>query len=399
MMHLHRLKTRGTIKISPLKRLGIMLFVGAIAFSLISTIWAIYLDSFLKNAAYVGLFSALITFVSFVSYFLIIPLVESSNKIKLSVMSSILIMVGYFSYNLIEKFSLLILVALIVTIAATIRITCNGLLIRHNSKTKELAKNEGMMYTIANLAYLIGPLLAGIILSKYGLNTIFLVAAGFLLLSSIITSFSKLKDLKIKKKIDNDLIRNFKEFFKNKERVKIYSLSAGITFWWSLIFIYLPLMIIRNLNNSYVGYFLFLIAVPLILFEYPFGKLAGKKGYKKLFVLGFAIPGILALSCFFYTNIWFVMIAMIVSSIGLAMIESTTESYFFDTLKGEQDQKYYAPYNTAIDTGNLLGELVAGLTLLVLSMKFVFLVYSVGMFILVIVALKTKNIIESKRKE
>ena len=394
-----RLKIKRSFKLNrPILRLGLIVFSGAIAFSLISTVWSLYLNSFFNNPAYVGLFSSFLMFISFLSYFLIIPLIEKSNKIKLSSISLVLLMIGYFSYSLFQHFSLLILVALIVTVAASIKITSLGLLIEHNSKKKNLSENEGLMYTFSNFAYVLGPLIAGVLLAIWNINSVFIFGALFLFVSVIILNFSKIKDAGIKKRLDTNPFKNFFDFFKDKNRRRIYYLSAGLTFWWSLIFIYMPLMIIQSLEVSYVGYFLFAVVIPLVCLEYYFGKLACKRGYKPLFFIGFLIPGILCFICFLSTNIFFIMSILVMASIGLAMTESTTESYFFDIMKRKQSQRYYAPYNTALDIGGLTGELIAGLVLLFLNMKFIFLIYGIGMLILSIISLKIKRIIESRRK-
>lgn len=169
--------------------------------------------------------------------------------------------------------------------------------------------------------------------------------------------------------------------------------------WWSLIYLFIPLMIIRsNLGELWVGYFLFGVAIPLILFQYAFAKWAGKHGFKKLFKIGYFFVSIIAFTCFFVSNIYFILSLLILASVGIAMLESTTEAYFFDILEKNEKYRFYGPYNTAIDAGSFTGKIFGSLLLVFLPFKFLFLLFGSFMFLLFLISFKTKNIIESRRK-
>src|SRR3989344_4995658 len=171
-------------------------------------------------------------------------------------------------------------------------------------------------------------------------------------LLAVISFLSYLKNNNIKKKSDVNLIKNFLEFFKDKNRVMAYFISGGLSLWWgSLIYLFMPLYIIRsNLDNLWVGYFLFAIVIPLILLEYKFSKLAVKTGFKKMFMLGFFIAFLASLICFFLSNIYLILLILALASIGLAMIEPNSESFFFESLATKEEElKYYSPYNTSIE--------------------------------------------------
>ena len=175
-------------------------------------------------------------------------------------------------------------------------------------------------------------------------------------------------------------------------------MGGGVNFWWSLIYLFVPLYIIRSgLHVKWVGYFLFAVAIPLILFQYKFSKMAGKIGFKKLFKIGFFIPFFFALLCFFVGNIYFVLLFLVLASLGLAILEPTTEAYFFDILKGKQSLRFYGPYNTSIDVNHFVGRIISAVLLLFLPFKFVFLFFSVAMFFFFLVSFKTRAIIEKRR--
>ncbi len=255
------------------------------------------------------------------------------------------------------------------------------------------------MYSFMNIAWVIGPLIAGYISESFGIKIIFVLAAIFILLASLIFKISKINDSNIKKKIDKNLIKNFVDFFKDKNRVKAYILGGGVNFWWILIYLFIPLYIIRQgLHTLWIGYFLFAIAVPLILFEFPFSKLAEKIGFKKIFWIGFLIPALSAIVCFFISNVYVVLGLLSFASIGLAMLEPTTEAYFFDVTKDKEESRFYGAYNTTIEINQFIGKLLPSLLLLFLPFKFIFLFFGVFMLFFVFLSSKIKDVIEKKIK-
>jgi MFS family permease len=219
-------------------------------------------------------------------------------------------------------------------------------------------------------------------------------------LSFIIFKFSGIKDNNIKKKIDSDFIKNFFDFFKDKDRKKAYILGGGVNFWLILIYLYMPIFILNSgLNDLWIGYFLFATALPALFLEYYLAKLAGKTGFKKIFKLGYLILSFAALICFFVGNIYFIMLILVLASIGLSMIEPTTEAYFFHTVKTkEQENKYYGPYNTTIDISQFIVKILGGVLLWFLPFKFLFLFFGLFMFGYFLICFKIKEIREDKMR-
>lgn len=366
--------------------------------SFVDTIWAVYMNSFVQNIAIVGFISAFLTLVSFLSFFLIIPVLEKSSKSKLFSLTLILFGISYVLFAINKNFYVFIILSAIISILITLRMTCLGIIVRDKSSERQLSRNEGLNYTFLNLSWLIGPLIAGYFSKKYGFNIIFLLSAIFIFIAFLFFRISNIKDTNTKKKIDENLLKNFSDFFKNRERVLAYILGGGVNLWWVLIYLFIPLFIIENgLGIQWVGYFLFVVAIPLVLFEYYFAKLAGKIGFKKIFKIGFFIPFFLSFLCFFIGNTYLILLLLALASVGLAMLGATTEAYFFDNLKGKQELRFYSSYNTAIDVNHFVGKIIASLILLFLPLKFIFLLYSLFMLVMFLVSFKVKNVIEKRR--
>ena len=64
-------------------KLGIISLLSTIGLAAITTIWAVYLNSFLHNASYVGFLTAFFIIIGSLSYIFFIPIIEKKNKIKL----------------------------------------------------------------------------------------------------------------------------------------------------------------------------------------------------------------------------------------------------------------------------------------------------------------------------
>ena len=394
---MHFIKKRGFIH-SQINRLATVGFVSTLGVALIGTIWAIYLESFLHNASYVGFLSTVFTITALISYFLITPLIEKNSKTKLYAFSIIAYLISYLLFSFLKNIYAIVALGIILSITSALKVTSFGIIVRDKSKDQSVSKNIGLIYTFLNISWLIGPLIAGFVAQKYGFGKVFLIASGIMFLSFLLFQKFKIKDERKEKKIDKNPLKLFIDFLKNKDRLRIYILSGGINFWWALIYIYIPIYIIESgLGDKIVGYFLFAVVIPLVLLEYYFGKLAAKKGFKKLFFTGYFLLGILALSCFFITKIYVILAVLALASVAISMLESTTESYFFDIIKKTQRDKFYGPYNTSIDISSAIATFIAAGILLFFPFKSIFIFFGLAMLAFAILSLRTKNIIEKSR--
>jgi SET family sugar efflux transporter-like MFS transporter len=390
-------KQKGAFLLTGIAKLAVIFLLVNLGGSLIGSIWAVYIDSFVNNISYVGFISAFLTLVCFVSYFFFIPLIEKKSKSKIFFYSLFLFAINYILLAINKNFIIFIILAISASILGTLRITSFGIIVRDKSNERHLSRNEGLMYTLMNIAWLIGPLIAGYIANEYDVSNVFVLASIIFVLSAILFNISRIRDNNIKKHVDDGFFKNFKSFFRNKNRRLAYILGGGVNFWTVLLYIFMPLYIIREgLSDLWIGYFLFAVAFPLILTEYKFAKTAGKIGFKKSFVIGFLILSFSAFLCFFVSNPYVVMSILTLASFGLAFVEPTTEAYFFDIIKKKDECRYYGPYNTSIDVNQFVAEALSGLVLLFFPFKFIFLFFGIVMFSLSLLSLKIKNLVEDK---
>ena len=392
-------KARGSYSITGIGKLSIITLITGLASALASTVWAVYMDGIFHNPALVGFVSAFFAIVSFFSFFAIIPAVEKSNKARLFSWAIFTFGFIYLLFAITRNAFLFIFLGLVATIVQSFQATSFGIIVKDKSEKSKLSRNEGLVYTFFNIAFFIGPLIAGFIASKFSVNFVFVFSAFFLFLSFSLFKIFKVNDSHITKKIDGKIFKNFIAFFKSKNRIYAYFISGGVNLWWVLIYLFMPLIMIRKgLDEIWIGYFLFAVVVPLILFEYAFSKSAGKSGFKRLFFAGYGIAGVCAFIAFFLGDIYFIMGIMVFASIGIAMIEPTSEAYFFDILKKGEDNRFYGPYNTTIDVNNFIGKILSSVLLIFLPFNYIFILFAFMMFFMSFLSLKTKKIVETQKR-
>ena len=381
-----------------IKKLGLINLIASTGLALVGTVWAIYLESFLKNPAYVGFLSSFFTIIAILSYFIIVPLIEKKSKSVLYLYSLFGYAISYILFGILSNLYAIILLGIFLSFLSSLKVTSFGILVRDKSKETTVAKNEGLIYTSLNLAWLIGPLIAGFIAQEYGIRYVFFIAAFLVLITTQLFKSFDVKDNRVSKKVDKNILKVFLSFFKDKNRVFAYIISGGVNFWWALIYIYIPIYIIESgLSDLIVGYFLFAVIIPLILSEYYFCKLSSRIGFKKIFTLSYFLLAFLCLIIFFIPNIYGILGLVILAGFAVAMIEPTTEAYFLDIITKNQRDKYYGPYTTAIDVGHYAATFFGAIILLFFAFKFIFLLYAAFMLMFMLFSTKIKDVVEIKK--
>lgn len=364
----------------------------ALAGASITSIWSLYVKGFAGSDSAVGLISGALTLVSFVSYFLFVPLVQKSRKSSLFVYSLVLVGITYLLFYFNRSFILFLLLAVFITAVYTIRTCVFGIIVRDKSKIGDLSQNEGFIYTFINLGWVVGPLIGGYVASLFGNNAVFLFSFFFCFFALMTFLFSKVEDRHHDKKATDHILSNFLEFFKDKKRLAAYVLRGGAFLWWTLIYVFMPLYIIeQGLSKVLVGYFLFSVAVPLIVSEYIFSKMAKRYGYGKIFMFGFSIAFVFAIASFFASNIFAVLILVMLAGFGIAMLEPTTEAYFLEVANIKDISRFYGPFNTSVDVMQFSGKIISSLVLFILPFKFLFLLFAVFMLIMAVFASRIRK--------
>ncbi|HTZ42077.1 MAG TPA: MFS transporter [Candidatus Omnitrophota bacterium] len=385
--------------LKPIAKFSIPYLFFSIGIAAVSTIWSVYMNSFLNNSSLVGFLTSIFIVLEVLAYIFLIPMIEKRNKVKLLIICLLFFAVSYLLFSVYSNIFLVIILGALIAVATSLRTTANGLIVRDSSESYNVSKNEGIIYALLNIAWFVGPLIAGYIASTYGINNVFFFASAIILLSVIIMNFLKVKDDRKTKDIDKHIFRMIANFFRDKNRVLIYIISLSVPFWWAFIYVYMPIYIIDSgLSSFTLGLFISGVTIPLIFGDYIFARIAGKKGFRKLFFTGFLSLGILAASLFFISNIYLILALLVLASISVSMIEPTIEAYFLDITEEEERDKYYGIYTTSSQLGTLIGAGAAAAFLAFLPFNYLFLLFGIPMVFFAFLSLKIKESYESEKK-
>src|SRR3989344_546966 len=309
--------------LSPIRGLGFIIFLSALGMSLTETIWSVYLFQYTQSDVFVGLISSLFTAVSLLSFVLLIPFLEKNDSSRLYMWTLFLMGICYILFAVTRSLWVLVLIGIILSILGVIRIDTYGIIVSDNSRKKDLAKNEGIVYTTSNIGWLVGPLIA--------------------------------------------------------------------------FFVYVPLYIIQQgMGLQWVAYFLFAAILPVLSLEYYFNTLAEKIHYKRLFGTGNILLASLLLLSFFVQNVYFLLFLIVCGSIGIAMLEASSEAYFFLTAPKKRIEKYYSIYNTTLDVFGIAGKLFVAGIIAVLSFTYSFLLLAILFFAFAWIAFSMKEVSKQK---
>jgi len=363
--------------------------------AVISTIWSLYINSFVNNMPLVGIIDGFLTIIMIFSLLFLTPVIERYPESKIFMFCIFWTLISYILLYFTNSFFVFLVVAALLMITKALRVESFGILIRDSTRISKIGKTEGLKYSFSNIGWVIGPLLGGLIAAKFGIKPIFLVSALFLIFVLFILIKFKIKDTNHYTKNPATLrgsLKNVKDFFSNKKFIKIYSIAGGMSFYWSILYIYLPLFIVdKGLPVSWVGLFLFGISLPLIFLEYPVGKIADKTGFKIFFVLGYGILALFSLIAFFAQSIYSLILILVIGSIGAAFLEGNRESHFFKTIKKSEEEKFYGPYMTTTAVFYSLGGFVGAAVISILPRNYIFLMLSLAMLAAFLVSLTVKE--------
>lgn len=230
--------------------------------------------------------------------------------------------------------------ALHTLIVPVILFTLDVYLENYTKDENNTGNSRGIFLSIATLAALFSPVLAGQLLgdtSAY--QRVYMVSALFILpfLIILMTHLRTFKDPIYR--IFNPF-RTFMSVVRDGDTFHIAMAQFLLRFYFAWMVIYLPLFLHQHIGFSWpeVGTVLFIMLVPYILIEWPAGIIADNWiGEKELLFAGFVITALAtaALVLIDTPSILLWGSVLFFTRVGAALIESMTETYFFKHIDGD----------------------------------------------------------------
>lgn len=354
-------------------------FFGALHYFLTVFILAPYLAQFMGEAEVGLVFSAGALFSFF--GFLLLPTIL--KYISLKRFAQVLSFVQFLVLiALIQSPSTPIIIGLVVLLAALpalIGYTFDIFLEQATKSEGSTGNIRGFFITISNIALVLSPLAIGYILGDSDQYAKIFALAAATLLPFILLLTTLIKGGKQKEEATLSFKSTLKCLLHSKDIFLGASAHFVMLLFFSWVAIYIPLYLHTELGIlwSDLGWVFSVMLLPYVFLEFPIGIMADKWfGEREIMMGGFTVMG-LAMAMISFITIpaitLFLIAILVLTRVGGAMAEITTETYFFKHVDGN-DLNSIGLFRMLRPIGALVGPLIGSFALIFVSLQSLFIV-------------------------
>ncbi len=394
---MHHHSTRSLIHAHSNKSIYISLLLLSFHYVLTVYILSSYLSTWFSQRG-IGILYA-ITSLFTIACFLVLPfLIARFGNQRLMLFSVIINMTALIGLALGDGLSRAIIAACFVIHTTLVSVLSYHLdiFLEKQTQNRHTGNTRGTYLTIANIAFVIVPMIAGIVLAWGGYITIFMTSTAFMIpLFALV--MSTMKNHFTPKPLP--VVTKARHFFAIKNIRNVFFATIGLNFFYAWMTIYTPLYLSTQVGFSWdtIGFMFSIMLLPFVIIELPLGKIADKYlGEKELMATGFIILGVAtATLSFLPKNFALWALALFITRIGAATVEIMVETYFFKQVSAE-DTETISFYRMARPLGSLCAPTIAALiittfTLSKNNLQLLFLPLAGLMFLFLIPTLKLKD--------
>ena len=241
--------------------------------------------------------------------------------------------------------------------------------------------SRGLLLTLASLVGALSPLISGQLITQGSndFSTAYVVSAltlipVILILLLFFRTFSDPQYNTI------DLFSAIRTFWININIRSVFIAHFLLQMFFMMMVVYTPLYLTGTIGLTWAefGIVMFFAQLAYVILEYPIGIIADRYiGEKEMMAAGFLII-IIATSWMSFVTVasvavWAVI--MFTTRVGAALVEVTTESYFFKQTKSS-DAQIISFFRITRPLAYVLGAIVASLSLLFVPFNLLFVVFA-----------------------
>ncbi len=243
---------------------------------------------------------------------------------------------------------------------------------------------RGLFLSVATIAALFAPVVAGHLAGEEGAYArVYAFSALFLLplLCVLVYRFRSFTDSSYR--VFSPL-RTLRAVIRNPDIGRIASAQFLMRFFFAWNVIFLPLYLHTKIGFTLpeIGTILFIMLLPYVFVELPAGIAADKWfGEKELLIAGFLIVILGSVGMYLIETPSIILWGgvLFISRIGLALIESMTETYFFKMIRGD-DTDLLALFRILRPLAYTVGPIIATVVLTQTDLRHLWLVLGAVMF-------------------
>jgi len=236
--------------------------------------------------------------------------------------------------------------------------------------------------TFSNLAFVISPTIAGLILGVDNNYTrVYLISSLFIIPLYIIFKKAFSKNFTEPDHKENRIVNTIKEVTRRPNIFNIVMAQGILRFFFAWMIIYAPIHLHNNIGFDWpeIGLMFTFMLLPYIILEIPAGYLADRKyGEKELLILGFIILSGSTMSLAFITSPVFIVWAtlLFLTRVGASFVEVMTETYFFKKVS-KDDANLISFFRITQPFSFVIAPIIASVALLFIDLRLSFLILGI----------------------
>lgn len=358
-----------------------------------------YLATFVGEGR-VGLVYSLGSFLTIIAFFLVLPIFRRFGNLRPARMiaftgflATVLLAFASSATEATAFFIIYYLVSLVLRLNLDIYL-------ENFSENRETGGIRGVFLTFANVAWLISPALAGVVLGDDRYYLIYLISAAAILPMIYLLAF-RLKEQEVKTGVKlATLAETIRKMFnppsnRYRELRRILTVDFILNFFYAVMVIYTPIYLHNHIGLPWtdIGLIFTIMLLPFLLLEYPLGKLADKYwGEKELLVAGLIVTALATAIISFITvpTIWVWALVLFATRVGAAGIEIMKETYLFKQID-ERGDIIVGLTRSTIPLSYIIAPAAASLFLLYFPYQYLFLALAGVVLLGLIPALRIKD--------
>ncbi|HAU40125.1 MAG: major facilitator transporter [Candidatus Peregrinibacteria bacterium GW2011_GWF2_43_17] len=354
-----------------------MIFFYCLAVAIVSPIFPGYLEDVSRSEFYVGLFVAVSSLMTFLGSLLVPKFLHKYSRMLLLYAGFLGMALVFMMYFFASGFYPVLFLQFVKGFAIAILLVVIPLMVKDYTDEDKLSKEEGVYYWFMNIAWIIGPILGGLLSLKFDQRFLFLFSMVVFVCAAFFLQHKKVS--LIADKVNNvtrlPLIYGIKQFWTRKQLRKAYLVDFGLYFWWAISTISVPLyMLLYDFNDFYIGIVMALTLVPLVVLEKWVGEHVKNGNMGANIRKGFLIMVLALMATFIFKNVYFSIAMFVVVSIGAAFVEPVKETYLFMHLGKHEEADLFPIYSTARQLGYFVGPIFGGIVAVLFGYEILFLV-------------------------
>lgn len=370
----------------------LLAFLSAFHFALPLYIESSFIEGIMSNlpiediGKYVGIIfatSSLVTFITFLNISRILRKIGNFGLAFSMIAIEVLALLGLALSGSISPFLTIAIFAVHLIVVNIIFFNLD-LFLESFTDDESTGTIRGIFLTAMNVAFVIAPLIAGLILTDGDFWKIFL-AAAFIMTPTLILIYIRFRDYVDPNYEDVPFIGTIREIWNRKNVYKIMMSALLLRFFYSWMVIYTPIYLHMEMGIPFaqiVGFIMPIALLPFMLFEYILGKIADTKlGEKELLTIGFVIMGITTASITLVdtSNIAIWAAVLFMTRVGATFVEMMTETYFYKKIDAT-DTHLIGYFRNLRPLSYLIAPTLATAILVFFDYKYLFLILGIIMF-------------------